>query len=233
MSLVDQSGAPLAPQKTAYVAICVPSQDSVAASFAYDLARLIGHTSTVRPDIALQLTFNKGTLLVMQRHELVKQALASNATHILWLDSDMRFPKDALVRLLEHAKPLVAVNYPRRRFPQLPTAATEQGFVFIPPGAEGLEEVETAGMGVMLMTTALFREMPQPWFSIGWSRKRECYVGEDVTLCNMARSQGVPILIDCMLSNEIAHLGEMEFRNAHSLAVRESLLAEEAASHGT
>ena len=44
-------------------------------------------------------------------------ALAVDATHILWLDSDMRFPADTLGRLLARNRDIVGANYCARRFP--------------------------------------------------------------------------------------------------------------------
>ena len=232
MTLLDARGNASAPVTTAHIIIGVPAQDTLQSSFAFDLAQMMQHTSLARPDLAVRLVLHKGTYLIDQRHQLVRIALDAKATHLLWIDSDMRFPADTLIRLLEHNTPVVAVNYPRRRFPQLPTASTGQGFVFCPKGAEGLEEVESVGMGVMLTEMGIFSKIPAPWFSLGYSPKRDEFVGEDVTFCGLVREHGMRVMLDCGLSQEIGHLGEMEFRNEHALAVREALMADEANNNG-
>jgi hypothetical protein len=103
------------------VMIATPCTDMVKAGFALDLAMLYGLTCSYG-DVDCAVMQNKGTIIPQQRATLVDAAQRFNASHILWLDSDMRFPKDTLFRLMKHEKPIVAANYARRRHPALPTA---------------------------------------------------------------------------------------------------------------
>src|SRR5689334_19338639 len=82
------------------VAICTPCQDMIHATFAMDVSLLLSHS--VQAGVKCAMYQNRGTILPMQRAELVQVALNHDATHVLFVDSDMRFPKDALIRLLEH-----------------------------------------------------------------------------------------------------------------------------------
>lgn len=220
MTLVDPHGAQLL-----RIAIVLPCQDQVDAGFALDLSRLIQHTTAMRPDIVLTVIQNRGTIIPQQRHTLVLAAQEFRATHLLWLDSDMRFPKDTLFRLLSHDEPIVAANYSRRRHPVLPTAEhSELGYLFTTPDATGLEMVTQCGMGVMLTQMAVFTTVPQPWFQLGWSDG--AYVGEDFFFCRRAKASGFPTLIDQDVSQEVRHVGSLEYRAEHACVTRDAYTKE-------
>jgi hypothetical protein len=203
------------------VAVSIPAGDQLASGFAYDLARMMTATAHQRHDIELRLHMVRDSILPRARHDLVLLALDTECTHILFLDSDMRFPKEALVRLLAHEEPVVGVNYARRRFPITPTAAGETGPVYLEPGADGLAAVAAAGFGVMLIDLDLFRQVPAPWFQTGYAPTTGKYVGEDVYFSALIREHGLMVLVDNALSHEISHIGEMEFRNELTLLNRE------------
>jgi hypothetical protein len=229
MSILNRKGKPVKPSMRVLVAS--PVQDSVKALFAYDLAQLTAQTLIARPDIAVQVVFDRGSVVPMQRAALVKKALEVDATHILWLDSDMRFPPDALARLLAHKKPIVGVNYVTRIQPCVPITAVEQPGIseltrlFTAEGDEGLVAAAWAGMGVMLTEVGVFRKLPEPWFNFWWNEARKSFTGEDVFFCHHARHAGYEILIDQSLSQQITHIGEMEFEHAHAIALRDVLKA--------
>ena len=58
-----------------------------------------------------------GTLIADQRMKLARMALEGGADYLLFLDSDMRFPANAVRQLLKHDKHIVAANYATRRLP--------------------------------------------------------------------------------------------------------------------
>jgi hypothetical protein len=100
----------------------------------------------------------------------------------------MRFPKDALVRLLAHDEDIVCANYAKRRFPTEPIAvrknqpgddAEHVDRVYTEPDSTGLVEVDYCGMGVMLVKADVYKKMEFPWFAIPWVPAAEDYIGED------------------------------------------------------
>lgn len=203
------------------VAICLPCQDTVAAGFGLDLARLVGYTA--KQDIEHTIIQNRGTIIPQQRATLVWAAQEYQATHVLWIDSDMRFPKDALARLLVHDQPVVACNYSRRRFPVLPTAeGGPNEFLFTNPESSGLVEVTKCGMGLMLVQMEVFASVNEPWFQLGYTRATKEYVGEDFYFCNRLKHAGYKILIDQDLSKEVRHCGEMEWTQQHACITRDT-----------
>ncbi len=206
------------------VVIAMPCGDMMHTGTALDVASLVGYTTANHPEIRLINFQVRGTLIVDQRATLVRQAQRVNATHILWIDSDMRFPKDGLMRLLAHGKPIVAANYPTRRPPIIPTAEhREHGFLFTQASSTGLAEVTRCGMGFMLVDATVYSTIPEPWFAIGYNRTDGRYTGEDTFFLNRAREIGkYETLIDQELSREVKHIGAIEFENAHACLTRDA-----------
>ena len=216
------------------VVIATPCQDQVSAGFALDLAQLVGATALSDPTLELMVLHLRGTYLPQQRGTLAQKALDANASHVLWIDSDMRFPKDALHRLLARKVPIVAANYSTRRAPFLPTAEhRDKGHLFSDDAAAGLTDVSHAGMGLMLVSTDVFRAIEKPWFTLGYCRSDDGWVGEDVYFCRQAKAAGFPTLIDNDLSHVVKHVGEMEYTNAHTVVTRTAWLTQDQrAVHG-
>lgn len=209
MSLVDANGVP-----QHKVLIAVPCGDDVKAGFAQDLALMMAYTTFVNPSMEVSLAFLRGTYLPRARAGLVAYAEKRMATHILWLDSDMRFPKDTLIRLLSHGKDIVAANYPTRVHPILPTTQDVNG----DPAFEidALHEVKTCGMGVMLTAMSVFRAIGKPYFAVGYNRGIDDYSGEDTFFCERARKSDIPVYIDGPLSEQVQHLGEFAYGMEHA-----------------
>ena len=213
------------------VAICVPVSTECKSLFAYDLARLVGYTSANGNDIITQLMlfFSEGTLIAPQRTELVDRALTAEATHILWLDSDMRFPKDALERLLARNRPIVGANYTARRMPHGPTAFatittgvdTDFTRLYTTPDSVGLEQCAALGFGVALTQMKVFEEIPSPWFATPFVESDDGFMGEDIYFAVKARKAGFEVFCDHDLSKEVRHIGPMEYAIEHSLALQE------------
>ena len=207
------------------VAICIPAGDSVATFWAHDLARMMTHTALVRPDISLHQVFCTGSLIVKQRETLLNEVLKHEAvtkvTHVLFLDSDMRFPRDTLLRLLAHDVECVAVNYTMRNAPFLPvTYASLEDWnerVWTTDATEGLYPVAATGLGVMLLQVGAIKKMPKPRFMVGYNKELEGYMGEDVYFCVGLQKVGVRVFIDQTLSQEIGHVGRFELTAAHAL----------------
>lgn len=204
------------------VAICLPCRDMVHTSFAYDLSRMMASWAAqhVPKGDQLMIFTSKGTLIVNQRADLVRNAVNAGADYILWLDTDMRFPKDTLDRLLAHKKPIVAANYATRRLPVDTVAfqlADDGGWSTLPSSSEktGLEKVTAVGMGVMLTDCKIYKEMEAPWFSITYHQNSHEYSGEDIYFCYKAGKMGYDILIDHDLSKEVKHVGDFEFGHEH------------------
>lgn len=166
---------------------------------------------------------NEGSVLPEVRTALILSALKYDATHILWIDSDMVFPWNSIQLLLRHGKHFVGVNYPRRTPPHIPTTykttnedlteCGESGLVWSGPYDQGLQEVTHVGFGLVLMEMTVVLGIREhfgkdyPFFKhkeFGYK-----FGGEDVHFCHSAIEAGFKIYVDHDLSKNVAHLGEM------------------------
>jgi hypothetical protein len=198
----------------------LPAGDEVKTGFMWSYSGMLMWTTANRKDIQLLRFVEKSTLLPASRQSLVEAAINADCTHVLWLDSDMIFPKDVLARLLAHKEPIVAANYVKRRLPIEPVSATrdtpesDMRPVYTDEASTGLQEVYFAGMGCMLVDMDVYKALPRPWFNLWYAQDQ--FAGEDVFFCYHARHNGIKVLVDHDVSKEVSHIGEIEFRHEHA-----------------
>ena len=200
------------------VAVCIPSRGEMEIGTAFDLSTMVGYDARFRKGETALYTVN-GTLIFDQREKLAKEALNEGADYILWIDADMRFPKNTIERLLAHNKDIVGVNATTRSIPIKATAKNLEidvenkvnSWVQVSSkGKTGIEKVTSIGCGVMLVKADVFRKTPQPWF---WFEMLpgDKLLGEDVYFCVKAYDAGFDTWVDHGLSNEIGHIGSYTF----------------------
>lgn len=202
------------------IAICIPSGDRWHAGFALDVAKLVGYTHASDPTAAVAILNVRGSILPQLRATLTKQALAIGADWLFWLDSDMRFPKDALLQLLAREKSIVGCNYATRQPPIKTGASKNLETVYTRADDTGLVEVDRMGFGCVLVHQSVFARMERPWFAFGYSRPDDDYLGEDYFWFQKAKAMGELVWLDHDLSQQIFHLGEVPFSNAHAVAAQ-------------
>lgn len=192
------------------VVVAIPSQDHCPIEFALSLLHMA--TTTIQEDSDLELLVTRVTssILLNARHILACDALSTNATHILWIDSDMIFPPDTLLRLLARNVDLVGANCVARR-PPFPFTAkdSKENRLATTSRTTGLEEVFGVGLALFLMKTQILRELTPPWFTFDW--KERLFAGEDYGFCSRVRARGHRIWIDHDLSKEVKHVGSFAF----------------------
>lgn len=203
------------------ILLAMPCHGSPTTGCVVSVARAMTHFASLHydGDKTVDLTVVKSSILPEGRTRLVSRAYELEATHILWVDSDMKFPPDTITRLLNHNKPVVAANYPRKNFTEpRPTAYADNpeyvGPVWSGSLASGLQQVQVAGMGLMLTDLKVFDELSPPFFK--FDPLPPDFIkqsGEDVWFCQLLHKAGIPVFIDHDLSKEVAHIGEFEFTN--------------------
>lgn len=220
MSLLKQALQPKAQQtvpsinlEEVSVAVCVPARDMVHTVFAFGLAELTKYNT--QKGIKTSVHFNMGTLVVNQRETLVQQALDVGATHIMWIDSDMGFPKDTVERLLAHNKSIVAGNYSTRRKPFKTVAYKRildwRSYLVHDNESKELVEVEGIGMGCMLERTDVYKVLPKPWFALEYQAKSDDHMGEDMYHCRSLKTAGYTVYVDPVISTKLQHIGSFAY----------------------
>lgn len=157
--------------KSIKVAICIPSTDSWKAKTATDVAALCAYT--IASGIRIFLCNLQGSMISNSRNGIVELALQEKSDYLFWIDSDMSFPPDTLVRLLKHEKDIVGATY-NKKVPPYETLGKFAGTMPKEPLTGGLHEALLLPGGMMLVKSEVYRK-------IGWPAYAECYrwPGED------------------------------------------------------
>lgn len=198
-------------KKKPKIYVCVPAKDMMHSHFAYCLQELVKHHATI--GLETHVEFQLGTLIGTQREALTMTALNNDATHIMWLDSDMMFPFNVCERLLMHDLPFVACNYSTRAMP-FKSVAYEELFNWdshIPSSTSGLVKVAGIGMGCVLVNTEVFDDIGKPYYPITYTPSSDDYLGEDMNFCMKLEEAGFDLIVDADLSKFIYHIGMTAF----------------------
>ena len=196
------------------IAILIPARGQMEVATAFDLVAMCAYTiKTTKHDI--DLFTSSGTLIFDQRNSLVKTALEIKADYLLFVDADMRFPKDTLKILMAHDKDIIGVNATTRSEPVKPTAKNivlqEDGSVDWMPiysnVKSGVERVDGIGCGIMLIKRKVVEEIEMPYFYFEQLGNNKI-LGEDIYFCIKARDSGFDTWVDHDLSKHIKHIGQ-------------------------
>lgn len=179
----------------------------------------------------------KSSLLSNNRHIIMRSALEGEFTHLLFLDTDMSFPKGTLHQLLSHGKPMVAVNYSRKALEGGTTASLRpdpndpdplnrvKGTpLFTTDASSGLQEAWRVGFGVCLIEMETVKKIKgPPWFNMRFRTDGAAggeYEGEDWFFCSLLEEAEIPIFIDHDLSKRVGHVGEFTYRHSFATAAK-------------
>lgn len=208
------------------ITVCVPTHDTVKAFWAHDLAGMLTYTNSVLGErIVIRLLTMTNTYIHRARQELAEEALAGGTHYILWCDTDHRFPKDSLIRLLARDEPIVGINYSTRSIPPKFVAIKEVGWKENHHEGErlptwehssGLEEVAAVGGGLLLMKAVCFEGLTKPWFYFEYDPDSGEHIGEDVYFCRKLTDAGWTILVDHDLSKLCVHIGDFDYKTTHA-----------------
>lgn len=197
----------------ARILIAIPAMDSVPTQFCHSLS-VIQHVGEC------MVAFQISSLVYTARDNLSKQAVSTGADYVLWLDSDMVFEPDLLVRLMAHMEDpeidMVSGLYHRRVAPYTPvlfdkleitdTECISTEFDTLP---DEPFEVGGCGFGGVLMRSSVLYKVVSKHGALFTPING---VGEDLSFCWRARQCGCKII--CDPSIELGHVG-------HSIITRE------------
>ena len=188
------------------------------------------HWQTIMSLLSLRFPVNTqihyhliGSCLVYDaRDNIVKFALENNADWLLFLDSDMVIPNDAVIKMAAHDVDMITGMAFKRTPPFQPcfyTKAsitkdykpiTESPIVF---PDEGLVECQGFGMACCMIKMDVFKKINPPWFFPMPN------IGEDLTFCIKARQAGFRMF--CDLSINVGHVATIPIQKEHFIAARD------------
>ncbi len=159
----------------------------------------------------------EGSRITSNRNRLVQDAIKKNATHILFIDSDMDFPADSIHRLLGHNKDIVCATTCKRGdetgtpIGQAVDDGDGKEVKRVSTGTGQLAEMQLVGACFMLINLDIFDKLQHPVFyeppeySIGDA------LGEDITFCKIVRQAGFKVWLDVDLSFQLGHWGKKRY----------------------
>lgn len=156
------------------------------------------------------LVVGRSSIVANARNQIVDGARSCGASHIMFLDSDMKFPSDTVAKLLAHDLDIVGATYVRRGppFDNLGKALA---------GARasadtGLVEMELIPTGCLLVRMSVFDALRRPYFRFEADESAGILRGEDYTFSNSARAAGYRLWCDVDISKELGHMYQYALR---------------------
>ena len=152
--------------------------------------------------VSLAIPRGASSILPKQRNDLVWKMLEMQATHLLFIDSDMVFDGDFLLYLLDHNRDIVSGLCVSRGAPYTPVVRmkNKDGKYRPVDGLEDgrfIEDVDGVGMAFCLIKKRVFEKIEPPWFAMPpYGNEVQ---GEDYYFCEKAKLAGFQISVDCSL----------------------------------
>ncbi len=157
-----------------------------------------------------KLIFKEGSILHANREQIVKTAIEQKCTHLLFLDADMYFEEDAILRLLKRDKEIVGTHSNTRRFPTESTVILKGDVRYNPSaGKKGCITCDSVGTGFVLIKLDVFKKLSHPWFFWESDEEGNPVIGEDYWFCRKAREVGFKVWVD--LTIPMGHIGDNIF----------------------
>ncbi len=151
------------------------------------------------------------SLVYIARERIIGHAIKNNFTHVMFIDSDMVFPRHTLIDLLAVNLDIVGALAFQRKPPYTPCVYKKLRFGA--PGESqteplteydrGVIEVEGIGMGCTLIKTQVFIDI--------YKRGVPCFqpllgYGEDMSFCLQARKSNYKIFVNTTI--QAGHIGK-------------------------
>lgn len=180
--------------------------------------KVVEHLMNLKKPCECYYKFVIGSLVYAARDEIATLALQGGYTHLLFIDSDMYFEQDALVKALNRNVDVLTGLYFKRRDNHEPVLyksigkrtysedgkVTQHGFADIETDfSRDFFQTEGCGMGFCLIKTDVLRKMQNKYLS--------CFepiqgLGEDLSFCQRLKEMNVPLWCDTTIA--LGHYGE-------------------------
>jgi hypothetical protein len=207
--------------------IAIPAYDGkINIQSAFELPQLA--LSAAKYGFNIQLVHMSGcSIITRARNSLVNQFLESDCTELLFIDADIHFKRDDVIRIMALGgdKDVLAGAYPRRAKDQMfftDIYYNDHGGIDLTE--EGLLQVERIGTGFMFIRRHVFEVLRDKhpewkyWVDVEKTHHYsffdflvtpEGYMGEDYLFCDRVRAEGFKVYLDSEIN--LGHYGTTEF----------------------
>ena len=163
------------------------------------------------------ILFQIGGYVDINRNKIVETALEAGTTHLMFVDNDMVFPDDGIMRLLKQDKDIIGANYNIRLDPT--------SHEFSGPTTKMLVDGKPVSMlsknfpkkpfkcyalatGFMMINTKVFEELKKPYFEATIDKFGR-HTTEDIDFCQKAGKKDFEIWCDPRI--KIGHIGSYTY----------------------
>lgn len=157
-----------------------------------------------------RVTFLQNSLVYDARHQLIAEAIETEADRVLFLDSDMVFDSHLMERLaadMDEGRDFVCGLYFRRIFPTNPvlfkTVTQDDRELYSDYPKDSVFEIEGCGFSAVMVSTKLLKGVMDK-FPYPFAPKPGCF-GEDIAFCWRAKKAGYKLWCDSRI--KAGHVG--------------------------
>jgi len=204
------------------ISLCIIAQRTVPTKWMFHMMKL---QQSLPSGLFWQHIYSIDKYYDQARQEVVEAALKTNTEWILFVDTDVFLPADAVNRLMSHKEKIVTGVYWMKAMPPQPIIYEKLGggpMWNIEP-QDKLIPIAGAGLGCCLIHRSVFENMPKPWFKCNWSyedqlgQEIKVAVGEDHYFFMKAKQNGFQPYCDSNVMcdhydvvNDVVYPGEEE-----------------------
>ena len=188
------------------VLIAVPALDTMPTQTAYSMISL-------KRDCPSRYSFIVRASCADARNMLAREAIESGADRVLWIDSDMVFGEDLMIRLGEDldtgAWDMVCGLYFKRELPVTPVIYSrfdmqrQKAVPYSDYPKDTIFPIAGCGFGAVMMTTELLKQVGDYPFSL------IPHLSEDLSFCKRAQDAGAMIACDSRI--KVGHVGQITY----------------------
>jgi GT2 family glycosyltransferase len=145
--------------------------------------------------------------VLYNRNKIVEIAKKEGCTHLLFVDSDMRFNHLDIDQLLRADKDIISGIYNLRKHPLITIVRMKEGDEIVIPKElpKELFKCHSTGAGCLLIKMEVFEKLKKPYFAFKTIEGQNVVMGEDNYFCDKAREAGYDVWVDPTVM--IGHIG--------------------------
>lgn len=206
-----------------HIFLGLPSHEFVSPLFVQALQAF-----ALEAQFSLSIKWNVGDGVMRARNTLTADFLATDCTHLLFVDTDLIFSAEQVQRMLDHSVELVAGFYPKKADGPLEWCCNTPDAGVEPPLASGLQRMKYMGTGFMLIERSVFERMRESldlWYTADGTGRTEWefwpmavhrfpdgmrrLLSEDWYFCQRCLDLGIPVWGDTRVI--LRHIGQAVF----------------------
>lgn len=160
--------------------------------------------------VTVHIGMQSGTFVDHVHNLGTQRFIASGDDFLWWVDSDMLFPMDAAIRLLNCASAIAAVVY-RRRMPPNDLMGAKADKSFFLRTDEGVVPAFQLGTGCMIVHRSVYygeiNSLKYPWYENVYNSRPEDFEGGDTVFVRKAVQAGHSCRAELYVSRDVYHTG--------------------------